>query len=128
MSIVGNIKKEPACSHACASNSQSLQPGQPCTAGPCWPVFSLEDSDLELHNLSTQLSRFPLVGHYPTTPSFKPPKTFEMHLTQAHALLLYLSFSLEPRQASVCRKTQHKLSSEMTVTQSLGAANKILVL
>ena len=31
------------------------------------------DSDSELHNLSTQLARFPLVGHYHTNPMLQNP-------------------------------------------------------
>jgi hypothetical protein len=38
---------------------------------------------------------------------------------QANIHFAAILFSFEPRQATVWRKTQHKISSEMTVTQSL---------
>jgi hypothetical protein len=50
---------------------------------------------------------------------------FVEHLRQTH--LATLSFSLEPRPAMAWRKVQHKLSSETTVTQSLGGTKPNLV-
>ena len=49
---------------------------------------------------------------------FKLPMAFVVHFLQTH------TFPLEPRQAYKRRKTQHKLSSETMVTQSLGATTK----
>jgi hypothetical protein len=45
------------------------RPGWPCTGGQ-WPTCFLccGDSDSELHNLSTQIARFPLVRRYHNNP------------------------------------------------------------
>jgi hypothetical protein len=42
-------------------------------AGNGQPVFILWRTDSELHNVSTQLARFPLVGRYHISPMHKPP-------------------------------------------------------
>jgi hypothetical protein len=70
-------------SYALASNGQ--------------PVFNLmETLDPELHNLSTQLVRFSLVGHYHTKPMLQIPYSLcGAHL--ANPLLAAVPFSLEPR-------------------------------
>ena len=38
-------------------------------AGTGWPVFISGDSDSEIQNLSTQLTQFPLAGHYHVSPT-----------------------------------------------------------
>jgi hypothetical protein len=53
--------------------------------------LSLGDSDSELHNLSTQLSRFPLAVATTPTLCFKSPVAFVVHTWQTHALWPYLS-------------------------------------
>jgi hypothetical protein len=107
---------------------------------PWWPVWlcngrqllivfflSHGDSDSELHSLSTQLTRFPLVGHYHTIPMLQIPHSL-CGVPHASPCFAALPFSLEPGQASTWRKTQHKLSSETMVTHSLGTTAKILIL
>jgi hypothetical protein len=56
------LKNEPA--HSCAYASNALV-GTPCQWSIC---FYLLETDSELHNLSTQLTRFPLAGHYHAIP------------------------------------------------------------
>ena len=60
-------------------------------------------------------------------PFFQIPMTsWGTLLTNPH--FAAVPFSLDPRRVAMWRKTQHKLSSEMTITQSLGAATKILIM
>jgi hypothetical protein len=49
-------------------------------------LLSHGDTDSKLQNLSTQLTRFPLVGHYNVNPMLQFPTTFVVHLRQAHTL------------------------------------------
>lgn len=67
-----------------------------CLSLVVWPAMhwqamvylflSLGDSDSELHNLSTHLSRFPLVVITTPTQSFKSPTAFVVHIWQTHTL------------------------------------------
>jgi hypothetical protein len=82
------------------------------------------DSDSELHNLSIQLDRFPLVVATMPTPCFKSPTAFVVHIWQTHTLPPYLSLLNSDELLAARKKTQHKLSSETMVTQSLGATTK----
>ena len=66
------------------------------------------DYDSKLQNLSTQLAKFLLAGRFHASPMLQNP----------HGLC----------GAHQARKTQYKLSLEMMVNQSLGAATKILIL
>ena len=51
-------------------------PGQPCAWQAMADLFlSYGDSDSELHNLSTQLARFPLSSHYHTNPMLQIPQS-----------------------------------------------------
>jgi hypothetical protein len=81
------------------------------------------DTDLELHNLSTQLAKFLLAGHYHDNPVLQSPYGL-CGGHQANPRFAAIPFSLEPSGISVRRKTPHKLSSERMVTQSLGATTK----
>ena len=57
------------------------------------------DSDSELHNLSTQLTRFPLVGHYYVNPILQTPYSLcGAHL--ANPRFATVPFSLEPRRTT----------------------------
>ena len=60
--------------------------------GTGWTMANLflsnGDSDSELHNLSTQFARFPLMSHYYTNPVFKSPTAF---VEQTHTWPPYLS-------------------------------------
>jgi hypothetical protein len=122
-------KNEPACSHACAINSLPQQPGWPCT-GQQWPTyFYLVETLSQNFTISSQLTRFPLAVTTTPAPCFTSPTALVVHLRQTHALLQYLSLlNLDESQAPAWRKMQHKLSSETTITQSLGGATKILIL
>jgi hypothetical protein len=111
------IKNEPAHPRACAS------------APAVWLAMhwramanlflSRRDSDSELHNLFTQLPRFPLASRYHTSPVLHIPHgLYGAPLANPR---FAIPFSLEPKQATAWRKTQHKLSSDPMVTQSLGA-------
>lgn len=59
--------------------------------------LSRGDSDSELHNLSTQLTRLSLAGRHYASTMFQNPTTFVVHLRQTLALP---TFSLEPRGAT----------------------------
>jgi hypothetical protein len=129
MLVTGNIKKN--CMFPCLC----LQVSAPAT----WPAMHWRSvngqpviilwrlSDSELQNLSSQLTKFPLVGCYHVSPILQITHSLcdAPHANQHYAIV---PFSLEPGQAPTWRKTQHKLSSETMGTQSLGAASKILIL
>ena len=135
-SVVGNIKKRDQLVPALCP--AILCPGWLAgwLAMLWWAMFlSHGDSDSELQNLSTQLAKFPLVSRYHASLMLQNPHG----LCGAHRVNLCFSFaqyanlctvlfSLEPRWATMWRKTPHKLSSETTVTQSLDAITKILIL
>jgi hypothetical protein len=84
--------------------------------------WSRGDSDSVLHNLSTQLAKFLLMGHYHASPMFQNPH-YLCGALQANTQFA-LAFSLELRWAAKKRKTQHKLSPETRVTQLLRATTK----
>ena len=89
---------EPACSYTCAANSQFQQPSQPCTGGQWLTCFYLMETDSELHDLSTLLTRFPLVGCYHTNPVLQISHGLcGAHLANPH--FAAVAFSLEPRRA-----------------------------
>jgi hypothetical protein len=69
---------------------------------------------------------FPLEGVYYVNPVLQIPHGL-CGTHQANLHFATIPFPLEPRQ--VCEgKTQHKLSSETTVSQSLDVTTKILIL
>jgi hypothetical protein len=69
-------------------------------------------SDLKLQNLSTHLAKFPLAGHYYTSPVVhrsglcKTPTAFVVHIWQTHTLLLY--FSLLNAEELMYKGKHHK--------------------
>ena len=75
------------------------------------------DSDSELHNLSTQLTRFPLLGRYHASPMLQSPHGL-CGEHQANPRFAAVPFSLEPSWIAGRRKTPHKFNSETMVTQS----------
>ena len=81
------------------------------------------DSDSELHNLSTQLTKFPLVGGYHANPMLQSPHGL-CGTHQANTCFATIPFALEPSIIVARRKTPHKRSSETMVTQSLGTTTK----
>ena len=95
-------------------------------AGNGRPVFNLMETDLELHSLSTHLTRFPLAGCYHDNNVLQIPHSL-CGAPQANPHFAAIPFSLESRQAAALRKTPHKLSSQMTVTQSLAIVTTILI-
>ena len=78
-------------------------------------LLSHGDSDSELQNLSTHLSRFQLVGCYYASPIVQSP----------HSLLQNLSL-WKPVESQQEKKTPHKTSSDSKVTQTLGSTTKTL--
>jgi hypothetical protein len=78
-------------------------------------------------NVSTQLPNFPVEGHYQAIPELQIPQGL-CGIHQANPQFATVPFSLETKWAAMWRQTQHKLSSETMVTQTLGAATKILIL
>ena len=83
---------------------------QQLSATATWPAMHWQamanlflshgDSDSELHNLSTQLARFPLVGCYHTNPVIQIPHGLcGAYLANSH--LAAITFSLEPSLATV---------------------------
>ena len=75
--------------------------------------------------VSTQVSKFPLVGCYHTSTMLQIPHSVcGAHL--ANPCFAPIPISLEPSQTSAWRKMPHKLSSETIVTQSLGTTTKTL--
>ena len=62
--------------------------------------LSHRDSDSELHILSTQLTSFPLAGHYHTNPMLQIPHSI-FGAPQAKSPFAKLPFSLEPGLATV---------------------------
>jgi hypothetical protein len=81
--------------------------------------LSLGDSlAMSSWNVSTQLAKFSLAGCYHTNSLLQIPHGL-LWCTWANPRFATIPFSFEPR-------TQHKLSSETMITQSLGATSKIL--
>ena len=99
----------------CPDTSLPWQCGWPCTGRQWLTCFYLVETNSELHNVSTQLARFPWVLQIPCSLS-------GAQLENPH---FAVPFSLEPSQIST-RKIPHKLNSETMVTQSLGATTKTL--
>ena len=79
------------------------------------------DSYSDLDNLSTLLTRFPLVSHYQTMP-LPQILHYLCEVPQTNQHFAIVPFSLEPRQATMGRKTQHKLSS-LTINSIFGHSN-----
>lgn len=71
------------------------------------------------------LPRFPLVGHYHTSPMLQSPQSL-CGTHQVNPRFATIPFSLDPSQIAVRRKPPHKLSPETMVTQSLGATTETL--
>jgi hypothetical protein len=122
---VENIKKdEPAWSTACTSNCLPLRYDQPCT-GRQWPsCFYLMETQTQNSTISlpSSISSHSQVATTPT-PCFLSSSAYMVH-PQANPCFAAIPFSLEQ---AVWRKTQHKLSLETTVTQSLGTTTEILI-
>ena len=87
-------KGEMACSHTCASVPVAWP------AMHWWAMADLflspGDPDSELHNLSTQLTSFPLVSCYHTNLVLQIPHSL-CGAPQANPHLATMPFSLEPR-------------------------------
>jgi hypothetical protein len=77
-----------ASSRAIPCYSQPLQTGQPVL---------MDILDSEFQNLSSQLIKFPLTGHYHASPVRQIPMAFGVHIRQTHALTVYLSL-LNPEE------------------------------
>jgi hypothetical protein len=76
--------------------------------------------------VSIQLPKFPMKGHYHAKPIFQIPQGFfDAPQDDPH---FAIPFSLGPRWAATWKKTEHKVSLEMMVTQLLGVATKFLIL
>ena len=67
-----------------------------CPGGLADLFLSHGGSDSELHNLSTQLARFPLAGHYHTNPMLPIPTAFVVLIRQTR--FAAAPFSLEPSE------------------------------
>jgi hypothetical protein len=99
--------------------------GWPCTGGQWLTCFYLT----ETLRLKAPKSLHPalLSSHWwvitTSAPCCKTPMAFVVHIRQTHALPPYLSLlnSDEPPREG---KTQHRLSSETVLTQSLGTTTK----
>jgi hypothetical protein len=78
-------------------------------------------------NVSIQLAKFPLAARYPASPMLQNHHNL-CGSPQANPSFAAIPFSLEPRRAATLRETQHELSSEATVTQSLSTTTEILIL
>jgi hypothetical protein len=127
MCVTGNIRKEWTHSRTWVGNSLPWRPGWQ------WPTcfYFVETLTQSSKILSTQLTRFPLVGRYHPSPMIQNPHglcgAHQANPCFAIRCFPAVPFSLKPRWAT-WRKTWHKLSSETMVTQSLGTATKILIL
>ena len=126
LSVAGNIKIW-ARSSLCLCSKLSVQAS--CLVMHWWAmadlILSHEDSDSELPNISTQLTRFSLVDHYHVHPVLQIPHSLcVVHL--AISCFARVPLSLACSRTAAWRKTPHRLSSETMITQSLGTATKIL--
>jgi hypothetical protein len=79
--------------------------GQLCTGGQ-WPTcFYGMETDSELYNLSTQLTRFPLSARYHPNPVLQSPMAFVVHIWQTDTLPLYLSWTQRSRHLRATNKS-----------------------
>ena len=69
----------------------ALPPAILCPGGLASLFLSCGDSDSELQNLSTQLTKFPLASCYHASPVLQTSYSFVVHIRQTHPLWLYLS-------------------------------------
>jgi hypothetical protein len=87
----------------------------------CNSLWNFCASSLRTSTCLPVLATMPAVG-------FNSPTNFVVYLRQTHALPSYLSLLNSDEGLYEGKHKQHKVSSEMKVTQSLGSATKILIL